>query len=127
MNITTYTKPKCLLTVAVGLLLLVDPNLLFSLLGMPLGTDGTLLGRLLGVAYIGLGQGFWFIRTCADLPRRDALVMCAADLLSAGLVIQALLSGAMGPLGWALVAVFVGSALGFGLYAKLPASKSVYA
>lgn len=118
MNITAFTKPKCLLTVAVALLLLVDPSLIFRWLGMPLGADGMLLGRLLGVAYLGLGLGFWFIRSREDLPRRDALVMFGADLLSAGLITQAILGGAMNPLGWGLAAVYLGSALGFGVIAS---------
>lgn len=127
MSITLYTKPKSLLTLGLAVVLAVDPSLIFGFLGLPLGDGGMLLGRLLGLVYLGIGMSLWFIRDKQDLPTRDALVLFVVDLLATGAVVHAQLLGVMNPLGWALAAVFLCSGLGFAWCATRAPAKATYA
>lgn len=126
MSITFYTKPKSLLTLGLGLLLAIDPTLIFRWVELSMGNDGMLLGRLLGVVYLGIGFGLWCIQSGEDLTRRDALVLSCVDVLAACLVVHAQLNGVMNPLGWGLAAIYLGSALGFAWCAAQYRSKSAY-
>lgn len=127
MSITIFTKLKCLLTVGVAALLLVDPSLIFRWVELPLGNDGMLLGRLLGAVYLAVGLGFWFIRRLEDLPRRDALLLIGSDLVCTGFIVHAVMAGEMNPLGWGLAAVYLSSALGFSWCASQARVKPAYA
>ena len=95
MNITLFTRPKSVLTVGLALLLAFDPNLIFQWTGLVLGDAGTLLGRILA------------------LPARNALLLTAVDCSVVALLVQVQLAGLMNVLGWGLIAVYLGSGLGF--------------
>lgn len=72
MNITLFTRQKSVLTLGLALLLAFDPNLIFQWTGLALGDAGTLLGRILGLVYLGSAIELWFIRSNADLSLRSA-------------------------------------------------------
>ncbi|MDF5996125.1 hypothetical protein P4200_22640 [Pseudomonas aeruginosa] len=63
-----------MLTVGLALLLAFDPNLIFQWTGLVLGDAGTLLGRILGLVYLGIAIELWFVRGNSDLPARSALL-----------------------------------------------------
>ena len=67
MNITLFTRPKSVLTVGLALLLAFDPNLIFQWTGLVLGDAGTLLGRILGLVYLGIAIELWFVRSNSEL------------------------------------------------------------
>lgn len=126
MSITLYTKPKSVLTLGLGLLLAIDPTLIFRWVELTLGDGGMLLGRLLGVVYLGIGIGLWCIRNEQDLSRRDALVLSGVDVLAACIVVHTQCLGVMNPLGWGLAAIYLGSALGFAWCAAQYRGKPAY-
>ncbi|MCY1277492.1 hypothetical protein D9M68_346590 [compost metagenome] len=113
MNITLFTRPKSVLTVGLALLLAFDPNLVFQWTGLVLGDGGSLLGRILGLVYLGIAIDLWFVRSNADLPPRNALLLTAVDFAAVALLVQVQLAGLMNALGWGLIAVYLGSGLGF--------------
>ncbi|BAN48049.1 hypothetical protein [Metapseudomonas resinovorans] len=113
MNITLFTRPKSVLTVGLALLLAFDPNLIFQWTGLHLGDAGTLLGRILGLVYLGIAIELWFVRGNADLPARNALLLTSVDLAVVALLVQVQFAGQMNALGWGLIAVYLGSGLGF--------------
>lgn len=113
MNITLFTRPKSVLTVGLALLLAFDPNLIFQWTGLVLGDAGTLLGRILGLVYLGIAIELWFVRSNADLPARNALLLTGVDFAVVALLVQVQLAGLMNVLGWGLIAVYLGSGLGF--------------
>lgn len=113
MNITLFTRPKSVLTVGLALLLAFDPNLIFQWTGLVLGDAGTLLGRILGLVYLGIAIELWFVRSNSDLPARNALLLTAVDCSVVALLVQVQLAGLMNVLGWGLIAVYLGSGLGF--------------
>lgn len=113
MNITLYTRPKSILTLGLALLLVVDPSLIFRWAQLSLGDGGLLLGRLLGLVYLGIGLDLWSIRANRDLTRRAAWTLASVDLAAVLVVSHHQLGGMMNALGWALAAIYLGSALGF--------------
>lgn len=104
MNITLFTRPKSVLTVGLALLLAFDPNLIFQWTGLVLGDAGTLLGRILGLVYLGIAIELWFVRSNSDLPARNALLLTAVDCSVVALLVQVQLAGLMNVLGWGLIA-----------------------
>jgi hypothetical protein len=100
MNITLFTRPKSVLTVGLALLLAFDPNLIFQWTGLVLGDAGTLLGRILGLVYLGIAIELWFVRSNSDLPARNALLLTAVDCSVVALLVQVQLAGLMNVLGW---------------------------
>lgn len=99
MNITLFTRPKSVLTVGLALLLAFDPNLIFQWTGLVLGDAGTLLGRILGLVYLGIAIELWFVRSNSDLPARNALLLTAVDCSVVALLVQVQLAGLMNVLG----------------------------
>lgn len=85
MNITLFTRPKSVLTVGLALLLAFDPNLIFQWTGLVLGDAGTLLGRILGLVYLGIAIELWFVRSNSDLPARNALLLSRVPRLRPGI------------------------------------------
>ncbi len=90
-----------------------DPNLIFQWTGLVLGDAGTLLGRILGLVYLGIAIELWFVRSNSDLPARNALLLTAVDCSVVALLVQVQLAGLVNVLGWGLIAVYLGSGLGF--------------
>lgn len=88
MNITLFTRPKSVLTVGLALLLAFDPNLIFQWTGLVLGDAGTLLGRILGLVYLGIAIELWFVRSNSDLPARNALLLTAVDCSVVALLVR---------------------------------------
>ena len=72
-----------------------------------------MLGRILGLVYLGIAIELWFVRSNSDLPARNALLLTAVDCSVVALLVQVQLAGLMNVLGWGLIAVYLGSGLGF--------------
>lgn len=53
------------------------------------------------------------VRSNSDLPARNALLLTAVDCSVVALLVQVQLAGLMNVLGWGLIAVYLGSGLGF--------------
>lgn len=85
MNITLFTRPKSVLTVGLALLLAFDPNLIFQWTGLVLGDAGTLLGRILGLVYLGIAIELWFVRSNSDLPAAQRAASDRSRLFRRGL------------------------------------------
>ncbi len=61
MKITSFTKPKGLITISAALILMIDPNIILHLLGAQLEAAGVMMTRILGGAYLVSGIGIWSI------------------------------------------------------------------
>jgi len=104
------------LVYAIGLLL--APNTVIGLHGLPAGETQALMARYFGVALLGLGLIAWFVRDIAHPPLKDdiTLSLFLSSLAGFMLSLQGTLSGQMNAIGWLPTAVYLLVFLGFGYY-----------
>lgn len=104
------------LVYAIGLLL--APNMVIGLHGLPAGETQALMARYFGVALLGLGLIAWFVRDIAHPPLKDGITLSLflSSLAGFMLSLQGTLSGPMNALGWLPTAVYFLLTLGFGYF-----------
>ena len=116
MTFRTLLIAKAAVCLGFGLLLLLVPVALLSLLGAELGSAGTFTAREYGAALIGALFLMWFAKDtqAADARRAILLYLLVYDAIGVGITVPAVLSGVLNWLGWGIVLVYVFFALGAG-------------
>lgn len=102
-----------------GLALLVIPGTMLAAYGITLDPGGTVIARLLGGAFIGLGTVAWFARGAAPSEALRAIILGISVIATLGCLvsIHGVLSGASNALGWVTVLLYGFFAVGFGALA----------
>jgi len=113
MKITSFTKPKGLITLSAALILIIDPNIILQLLGAQLEAAGVMMTRILGGAYLVSGIGIWSINAPGDISTRDAWLYAMGESVAAVSVLLTASIGALNLLGWVLAFAYVLFACGF--------------
>lgn len=116
MTFRTLLVAKAAVCLGFGLLLLLVPVALLSVLGAELGAAGTFTAREYGAALIGALFLMWFAK---DVQASDArlailLYLLVYDAIGVGITVPAVLSGVLNWLGWGIVLVYLFFALGAG-------------
>lgn len=108
---------KGVVNLGFGVGLLAAPALVMRLYGLTLDPAGQFIGRLLGAAALGLGAVQFFGRNSrpGDLQSLVVGAVTIADLIGFVVVVAAMLSGLMNPLGWSIAALYAFATIGFGL------------
>ncbi|TKJ30093.1 MAG: hypothetical protein CEE40_06070 [Chloroflexi bacterium B3_Chlor] len=105
---------------------LVMPAVFASLYGFAgaLSPGGLVFAQVAGAAFLGHAITAWFARNAEDSVARRAIVLGFGMHGAVGglVVILALLSGVMGPMGWVAVLLYLGLALAYGYCAWKPES-----
>lgn len=116
MTFRTLLIAKAAVCLGFGLLLLLVPVALLSLLGAELGAAGTFTAREYGAALIGALFLLWFAKDtqASDARRAILLYLLVYDAIGVGITVPAVLSGVLNWLGWGIVLVYVFFALGAG-------------
>jgi hypothetical protein len=101
-----------------GLGFFLVPASVLAPYGITADAVATVLGRLLGAAYLGYAAVSWLMRDAPDSPARRAIVLAFVISYAAGLVAAVLgqLGGAVNALGWSTVAIFALYTLGYGYF-----------
>ena len=113
MKITSFTKPKGLITISAALILIIDPNIILQLLGAQLEAAGVMMTRILGGAYLVSGIGIWSINAPCDISTRDSWLYALGESIAAVSVFLAASIGALNLLGWVLAFAYVLFVCGF--------------
>lgn len=116
MSYKTMMIIKAAVCLGFGLLLLFVPAFVYGLFGATLNDGGLFAAREYAAAMIGLLMITWFGRNArdSDLRRATILGLTLYDAIGAVLSVIAVLTGVMNALGWAIVALYLFLALGFG-------------
>jgi hypothetical protein len=116
MTFRTLLIAKAAVCLGFGLLLLLVPVALLSLLGAELGAAGTFTAREYGAALIGALFLLWFAKDtqASDARRAILLYLLVYDAIGVGITVPAVLSGVLNWLGWGIVLVYLFFALGAG-------------
>jgi hypothetical protein len=116
MTFRTLLISKAAVCLAFGALLLFAPVALLGLLGGELGGAGTFTAREYGAALVGTLLLTWFAKgvKAGDARRAVLLDLLVYDAIGVVVTVQAVVSGVLNTLGWAIVAVYLFFAVGSG-------------
>jgi hypothetical protein len=116
MTFRTLLIAKAAVCLGFGLLLLLVPVALLSLLGAELGAAGTFTAREYGAALIGALSLMWFAKDvqASDARRAILLYLLVYDAIGVIITVPAVLSGVLNGLGWGIALVYLFFTLGAG-------------
>lgn len=125
MKLKTLLIIKAIVCLCLGIPILVVPNFVYSIFGATLAAGGVFAAREYGASMMGNLMLTWLARNSQESEARWAIVLALFVYDAVGFVVSliAILSGAINPLGWLVVALYLLLALGFG-YFLLPKQKS---
>jgi hypothetical protein len=118
---------KALVCLGFGILLLATPDKLLSIFGATLGDGGMFTAREYGSSLFGNLFLCWFAKNAGESDARKAIILAlfVYDLIAFIMTAVTVISGALNPLGWSIVFVYLFFTLGFGYFlVKPPVVKS---
>jgi hypothetical protein len=112
-NVMVIKAAVCLVF---GILLISVPGIVFGILGAELSPGGTFAAREYAAALIGTMLLTWFARNVGESEARHAIILAlfAYDAVAFVASLIAVLSRALNPLGWFIVAIYLFFTLTFG-------------
>jgi hypothetical protein len=128
MSLKTLMIIKAVICITFGCLLLLVPGFTYSLFGASLNDAGVFAAREYGAALIGALFLTWYARNAVESQARRAIILdlFIYDAIGVVITLVALFSGLFNPLGWALLAIYLFFAVGYGYFwfAKPPVQPS---
>jgi hypothetical protein len=118
MKLKTLLIIKAIVCLCFGIPILLVPNFLYSIFGATLTDGGVFAAREYGAAMIGILMLTWFARNSQESDARWAIILALFVYDAIGVVVTliAIISGALNPLAWLIVALYLFLALGFGYF-----------
>jgi len=116
MTFRTLLIVKAAVCLVFGIILLLVPGSLLSLMGTVIGAGGTFTGREYGAALIGTLLLTWFAKDTRASDARGAILLdlLVYDAIGFLVTLLAVLSGVLNGLGWGIVVVYLFFAVGSG-------------
>ena len=124
MKLKTLQIIKAIVCLCLGVPILLVPNFIYSIFGATLAAGGVFAAREYGASLMGNLMLTWFARNSQESDARWAIILAlfVYDAIGVIVTLVAILSGALNPLAWLVVALYLFLALGFG-YFLLPKRK----
>ena len=118
MKFRTVMIIKAVVCLGLGVPILVVPVFLYSLFGASLTPGGVFAAREYGASLIGNLLLTWFARNAieSEVRRAIALGLCAYDAIGFVITLIALITGALGLLGWLAAAIYLFFTVAFGYF-----------
>jgi hypothetical protein len=123
MKLKTVLTIKAIVCLSLGTIILLIPEVLYSLFGVSLEPGGVFAAREYGAALIGTLLITWFSRNEASSNALRAIVLglFIYDGIGFVLSVAGVISGLLNPLGWLIVVLYLFFTIGFGYFYFLPA------
>jgi hypothetical protein len=118
MKLKTLLIIKAIVCLCLGIPILLVPHFIYSIFGASLTDGGAFAAREYGAAMIGILMLTWFARNSPESETRWAIILAlfVYDALGFVVTLIAILSGALNPLAWLIVVLYLLLALGFGYF-----------
>jgi hypothetical protein len=118
MNLKTLLVIKAIVCLLLGIPVLLLTEFTYSLFGASLATGGIFAAREYGASMMGNLMLTWFARNSQESDARRAIILALFVYDAVGVVVTliAILSGALNPLAWLIVAIYLFFTLGFGYF-----------
>jgi hypothetical protein len=117
---------KAIVCLCLGIPILIFPNFIYSIFGASLAVGGVFAAREYGASLMGNLMLAWFARNSQESEARLAIILALFVYDAFGFIVTllAIITGALNPLAWLVVVVYLFFALGFG-YFLIQKEKSV--
>jgi hypothetical protein len=124
MKLKTLLIIKAIVALCLGIPILFVPNFMYSIFGATLAAGGVFTAREYGASMMGILMLTWFARNSQESDARWAIILALFVYDAVGVIVTlvAILTGALNPLAWLVVALYLFFSLGFG-YFLLPIRK----
>ena len=118
MKLKTLLLIKAAVCLCIGIRVLFVTDFTYSIFGATLAAGGIFAAREYGASMMGNLMLTWFARNAQKSDARWAIILALFIYDAVGFVITliAVISGALNPLGWLIVALYLFFALGFGYF-----------
>jgi hypothetical protein len=118
MKLKTLMIIKAIVCLCLGIPILIVPNLIYSIFGVSLTVGGVFAAREYGASMMGNLMLTWFARNSQESEARWAIILAlfVYDAFGFFVTLLAIISGALNPLAWLIVALYLFLALGFGYF-----------
>jgi hypothetical protein len=118
MKLKTLLIIKAIVCLCLGVPILLVPNFIYSIFGATLAAGGVFAAREYGASMMGNLMLTWFARNSQESDARWAIILAlfVYDAIGVIVTLVAILSGALNPLAWLVVALYLFLALGFGYF-----------
>jgi hypothetical protein len=118
MKLKTLLIIKAIVCLCLGVPILLVPNFIYSIFGATLAAGGVFAAREYGASMMGNLMLTWFARNSQESDARWAIILAlfVYDAIGVIVTLVAILSGALNPLAWLVVALYLFLAMGFGYF-----------
>jgi hypothetical protein len=118
MDLSTFMIIKAVSSIVIGGVLLVNPGLFLTMVGISNSQGAAIYGRFYGAACIGIFLLTWFARNAEESLARWAIILdlCVYDAIGFFVTLVFLLLGEVNPYGWLFAAVYLFFAISFGYF-----------
>jgi fatty-acid desaturase len=118
MQLKTLLVIKAIVCLCLGISILLVPEFIYSIFGGTLAAGGVFAAREYGASMMGNLMLTWFARNSQKSDIRWAIILAlfVYDAVGAVITLIAIISGALNPLAWLIVALYLFFALGFGYF-----------
>jgi hypothetical protein len=118
MKLKTLMIIKAIVCLCLGIPILIVPNLIYSIFGASLTLGGVFAAREYGASMMGNLMLTWFARNSQESEARWAIILAlfVYDAFGFFVTLLAIISGALNPLAWMIVVLYLFLALGFGYF-----------
>ena len=118
MKLKTLLVIKAIVCFSIGIPILIATDFTYSIFGATLAAGGVFAAREYGASMMGNLMLTWFARNSQESDARWAIILALFVYDAVGLVITliAILSGALNPISWLIVALYLFFTLGFGYF-----------
>lgn len=109
---------KAIVCLCFGALILLVPDFVYGLFGKTLNDIGMVAARQYSASLLGVLLVTWLARNAEESIARRAIIagLCIYDAIGFVVALIATLTGVFNPLGWAIVALYLFLAIGFGYF-----------
>jgi hypothetical protein len=118
MKFRTLMIIKAIVCASFGVFILFAPGTIYTILGISLNPAGYIPARQYAASLFGNLMLTWIAKDSTESVARRAIIvaLCVYDAIGFIVTLIALLTGQMNALGWAIAALYLFLALGFGYF-----------
>lgn len=118
MKLKTLLVIKAIVCLCFGISVLIVPNFIYSIFGASLTAGGVFAAREYGASMMGNLMLTWFARNSQESETRWVIILALFVYDAFGFVVTllAIITGALNPLAWLIVLIYLFFTLGFGYF-----------